>query len=319
MINKAEVYNKINTKGYLRFELNESNEKEYLKKLISVQDALKEVEQKNQDAYNTKINVIENLKEQLKDFYSYIESANIAEKNILVDFDTYIENYIKPLNALRIRKEKLQLQVVPYITDGFFRKVKAIFSHEGRTKLAIEKQFNKELKSVSKEIKEAEVLKEKNPLNFENRVLEEENTIISNLNLDEINQISELTTEKISEFKNNIGVSKNVIIKSKRNQFVNKILDYDLSEFYSYSILVSNEMENRGYKVDRNKFEKYIKCDRFVSHPFEEWFNDRYFWQCYFNLQEKFDCGGISINEWENIVYLVDSLFPNGFSEKFII
>lgn len=257
MINKAEVYNKINTKGYLRFELNESNEKEYLKKLISVQDALKEVEQKNQDAYNTKISVIENLKEQLKDFYSYIECANIAEKNILVDFDTYIENYIKPLNALRIRKEKLQLQVVPYITDGFFQKVKAIFSHEGRTKLAIEKQFNKELKSVSKEIKEAEALKEKNPLNFENRSLEEETTIINNLNLDEINQISELATEKISEFKNNIGVSKNVIIKSKRNQFVNKILDY--IEVCKEYILIADLNIEEHYKFKNTEYKLYLQ------------------------------------------------------------
>lgn len=257
MINKAEVYNKINTKGYLRFELNESNEKEYLKKLISVQDALKEVEQKNQDAYNTKISVIENLKEQLKDFYSYIECANIAEKNILVDFDTYIENYIKPLNALRIRKEKLQLQVVPYITDGFFQKVKAIFSHEGRTKLAIEKQFNKELKSVSKEIKEAEALKEKNPLNFENRSLEEETTIINNLNLDEINQISELATEKISEFKNNIGVSKNVIIKSKRNQFVNKILDY-IEVCKEYTLIADLNVEEH-YKFKNTEYKLYLQ------------------------------------------------------------
>lgn len=257
MINKAEVYNKINTKGYLRFELNESNEKEYLKKLISVQDALKEVEQKNQDAYNTKINVIENLKEKLKDFYSYIESANIAEKTLIDDFDTYVENYIKPLNALRVRKEKLQLQVVPYITDGFFQKVKAIFSHEGRTKLAIEKQFNKELKSVSKEIKEAEALKEKNPLNFENRVLEEETTIISNLNLEEINQISELTTEKISEFKNNIGVSKNVIIKSKRNQFVNKILDY-IEVCKEYTLIADLNVEEH-YKFKNTEYKLYLQ------------------------------------------------------------
>ena len=160
MINKAEIYNKINSKGYLRFELNESNEKEYLKKLISVQDALKEVEQKNQDAYFTKINVIENLKEKIKDFYTFIENINVAESTLLQDIDSYIENYVKPLNTLKTRKEKLQLQVVPYITDGIFQKFKAFFSHEGRAKLAIEKQFNKELKSVSKEIKDSEENKE---------------------------------------------------------------------------------------------------------------------------------------------------------------
>ena len=257
MINKAEIYNKINSKGYLRFELNESNEKEYLKKLISVQDALKEVEQKNQDAYNTKISVIENLKEQLKEFYSYIESAKIAEKNIIADFDTYIENYIKPLNSLRIRREKLQLQVVPYITDGFFQKFKAFFSHEGRTKLAIEKQFNKELKSVSKDIKEAETLKEKNPLNFENRSLEEETSIINNLNTEEINQMQELTEEKITEFKNNIEVSKNVTIKSKRNEFINKIIDY-IEVCKEYTLIADLNIEEH-YKFKSTEYKLYLQ------------------------------------------------------------
>lgn len=57
---------------------------------------------------------------------------------------------------------------------------------------------------------------------------------------------------------------------------VNKILNYDISDFYSYSVLVLNEMEKRGYKPDRNRLEKYIKCDRFTSRPFEGWHNKRY-------------------------------------------
>ena len=34
---------------------------------------------------------------------------------------------------------------------------------------------------------------------------------------------------------------------------------------------------------------------------FKEWHNERYFWQCYFNLQEKYDRGGISPEEWSKI------------------
>lgn len=257
MVNKSEIYSKINSKGYLRFELNESNENEYLKKLISVQEALKDVEQKNQDAYNTKINVIENLKEQLKEFYSYIEFSNIAEKNLVADLDTYIENYIKPLKALKIRREKLQLQVVPYKTDGVFQKFKAIFSHEGRTKLAIEKQFNKELKSVNKEIKDAEILKEKNPFNYESRTEEEELAIISNLNLGEINKEQDLTEEKIFEFKNNIVISKNVTIKSKRNNFVNKILDY-IEVCNEYTMIADLNVEEH-YKFKSTEYKLYLQ------------------------------------------------------------
>ena len=82
---------------------------------------------------------------------------------------------------------------------------------------------------------------------------------------------------------------------------VNKVLEYDKSELYSYSILISTEMKDRGYKVDRSKFEKYCYSERFTSHPFERWHTDRYFWQCYYNLEEKFDCGGISKEEFDQI------------------
>ena len=34
---------------------------------------------------------------------------------------------------------------------------------------------------------------------------------------------------------------------------------------------------------------------------FSKWHNDRYFWQCYYNLQEKYDCGGITEEEWQKI------------------
>ena len=34
---------------------------------------------------------------------------------------------------------------------------------------------------------------------------------------------------------------------------------------------------------------------------YEDWHNDRYFWQCYFNLQEKYDCGGIPEECWSRI------------------
>ena len=33
----------------------------------------------------------------------------------------------------------------------------------------------------------------------------------------------------------------------------------------------------------------------------KEWHNDRYLAQCYYNLQEKYDCGGISEDEWQKI------------------
>lgn len=97
-------------------------------------------------------------------------------------------------------------------------------------------------------------------------------------------------------------IARNISVNGTPNHIlVNRVLEYDKSDLYSYSILVSSEMKNRGYKVDRSKFEKYCYSDRFTSHPFEGWHNDRYFWQCYSNLEEKFDCGGITKEEFTPI------------------
>lgn len=103
----------------------------------------------------------------------------------------------------------------------------------------------------------------------------------------------------LSQWRECCCIARNIYVNGTPNHLlVNKILDYDISDFYSYSILVSNEMLRRGYKVDRSKFEKYCKCDRFISRPFEGWHNDRYFLQCFYNLQEKYDCGGMTELEW---------------------
>ena len=46
------------------------------------------------------------------------------------------------------------------------------------------------------------------------------------------------------------------------------------------------------------------------SDVFPEWHNDRYLWQCYYNLQEKYDCGGITQNEWDAIDLFFKSRYP---------
>lgn len=257
MIEKAEVYNKINNKGYLRFELNESNEKEYLKKLISVQEALKEVEQKNKDNYKNKIEIINGLKEEIKSFYNYLEEAKESECRIGKIIEEYIEKYIKPLEALLIRKEKLQLQVVPYITDGFWKRFKAFFTYEGRAKLNIEKQFNKELKCISREIKELESVKIKNQLSLDDIENGIDKNIISNIELNIINENTVLTSEQIDGLKSDIKISKGVVIKDKRNNFINKILDY--IEVCTDYIQIADLNVEEHYKFKNTEYKLYLQ------------------------------------------------------------
>lgn len=103
-------------------------------------------------------------------------------------------------------------------------------------------------------------------------------------------------------------IARNIKVNGTPNHLlVNKILKYPLTHFATYSILVALEMARRGYKVDFDKFTKYL-CGpsywTFVPYDdlFANWHDKRYLTQCYYNLEEKYDCGGISKDEWEKVV-----------------
>jgi hypothetical protein len=59
----------------------------------------------------------------------------------------------------------------------------------------------------------------------------------------------------------------------------------------------------RGYEADWFKFSECSCFDVMSSEYqyddlFDTWHNDRYLLQCYYNLQEKYDCGGITEEEF---------------------
>ena len=95
---------------------------------------------------------------------------------------------------------------------------------------------------------------------------------------------------------------------SPNHILVNKIMDYPISDFYHYGMLVSQELLRRYYKCDFNKFSQHfddpssmgIEFDQAAL--FKDWHNDRYLRQCFCNLQEKFDCGGVPVAQWAEVV-----------------
>lgn len=93
---------------------------------------------------------------------------------------------------------------------------------------------------------------------------------------------------------------------------VNKIMYYSADELINYAFKVTREMEERGFAVktatydtffnridqNRDKFKaKYGKGDG----CYDWWHDMRYYMQCYYNLQEKRDCGGMSSDDWYRI------------------
>lgn len=94
---------------------------------------------------------------------------------------------------------------------------------------------------------------------------------------------------------------------------VNRIMDYPITHLCIYANMVSSEMIRRGYEVNVVKFYKHIKSEDIQDiklldegELFKCWHNMRYFLQCFFNLEEKRDCGGISDEEWDIVTSLFD-------------
>ena len=102
---------------------------------------------------------------------------------------------------------------------------------------------------------------------------------------------------------------------------VNKVKRYPLTHLAIYGFMVYDEMRRRGYSANLKTFTRYMpEWFDLDDVPFEDgeistenlfsgWHNDRYLRQCYYNLQEKYDCGGIPEHEWRRLEANIDNGF----------
>lgn len=113
----------------------------------------------------------------------------------------------------------------------------------------------------------------------------------------------------LSQWRECVCIAKSIYDKGAPNHIlVNKIMDYSISEFNDYCNIVLVEMVKRGYNVSKssiNKLEDYVgfevDSDKQYKHPFPWWHTPRYLNQCMSNLEEKYDCGGVSQKEWDEL------------------
>ena len=93
------------------------------------------------------------------------------------------------------------------------------------------------------------------------------------------------------------------------HRLVNKVLKYSIVHFKKYCMLVVDELKKRDIKHSQSKrlemwnwhcniFPKDLNEDREL---YDGWHNHRYLTQCYYNLEEKHDCGIVSNDAWEKI------------------
>ena len=97
----------------------------------------------------------------------------------------------------------------------------------------------------------------------------------------------------------------NSIFKKQDNHIlINFVYDCPKEHLMYYSNLIIHEFENRGYKIksldNYNTYFDGIQAPVYIApqNLFDGKMGERYLRQCYYNLQEKWDCGGIGDGEW---------------------
>lgn len=93
---------------------------------------------------------------------------------------------------------------------------------------------------------------------------------------------------------------------------VNFIMDYDFDHFISYAYYIRKEMTKRGYRTMDSVWNKIVALKQnYTILPLEKVFfnkmDDIYLNICYYNLYEKYLCGGIDYEDWRKIDELAKS------------
>lgn len=94
-----------------------------------------------------------------------------------------------------------------------------------------------------------------------------------------------------------------------KHRLVSYVMNYDKATLYDYFLKVAIEMNKRN--INRNS--KYIIemndfCNDECATNYYKEHNDRYLTQCYYNLEEKYDRGIVSFNEFQKIQEIMKDL-----------
>lgn len=94
---------------------------------------------------------------------------------------------------------------------------------------------------------------------------------------------------------------------------VNFVLNYSYDHFISYAAEVRSEMTKRGYRTMDSVWNKITSLKlNWTQLPHDEIYkekmNNNYMVVCYWNLWEKFNCGGISAIDFEKIEKIYNTL-----------
>lgn len=111
----------------------------------------------------------------------------------------------------------------------------------------------------------------------------------------------------VAQWREISAIAGNIQTKGTPNHIlVNKVLDYDYDHFITYAAAVRSEMTARKYRTMDKVWDKITALKPNyniipINEVYPEWMNDTYWVICYYNLKEKWICGGIRDEDWQKI------------------
>ncbi len=82
-----------------------------------------------------------------------------------------------------------------------------------------------------------------------------------------------------------------IFAKEDRHILINYIYEYPKTHLYSYTTLVMEEMQKRGFQIrtfdKMNRYFEFVEQEQ-IAHPFAQHHDATYFEICFYNLKEKY-------------------------------
>lgn len=112
----------------------------------------------------------------------------------------------------------------------------------------------------------------------------------------------------VSQWRECIAIKRQWEKGTLKHRLVSYVMDYNKDYFIHYVSKVVNELGARNIKYQSKYYEEirdFCNPDYYIGGNYYPEHNDRYLCQCWSNLQEKYDRGIITEDEWQ----IVDSGF----------
>lgn len=109
----------------------------------------------------------------------------------------------------------------------------------------------------------------------------------------------------IAQWRECIAIKRQWEKETLKHRLVSYVKDYDKSLFYWYTCKVATEMTNRRIRFQRKYFDEIqefcLKGKEIITISDYPEHNNKYLKQCYYNLQEKYDRGILTQEEFNRV------------------